>query len=125
MRRATVGVRELEISCILGVNEEERSREQPVRISVEFDYDAQAASRRDDIREAINYDRVVSMVTEHLIWQKYKLMEAACGGILSMLRDAYPELLSITIEVAKPRAVAGAKESYCRMVCSLPGREQE
>jgi dihydroneopterin aldolase len=91
---------------------------------VEFEYDAEAASRRDDLREAINYDRVVSMVTEHITWQKYQLMEAACGGILSMLRDAYPELLTITIEVAKREAVPAAKESYCRMVWSVPGGGQ-
>jgi dihydroneopterin aldolase len=51
-------------------------------------------------------------------------MEAACGGILSMLRDAYPELLTITIEVAKREAVPAAKESYCRMVWSVPGGGQ-
>ena len=124
MRRASIGIRELEVSCILGVNDEERTRKQPVKIMGEVEYDAEGSSRRDDIREGINYDRVVSMVTEHITWQKYQLMEAACGGILSMLRDAYPELLTITIEVAKPEAVPAAKESYCRMVWSVPGGGQ-
>lgn len=124
MRRATIGVRELELLSVLGVNDDEREREQPIRISLEFEYDAEAASRRDDIREAINYDRVVSMVTEHITWQKYRLMEAACGGVISMLRDAYPELLTIEIEVAKPQAVPVARESYCRMVWAVPGRGQ-
>lgn len=124
MRRASIGIRELELFCILGVNDEERREEQPVTVTLEFEYDAETASRRDDIREAINYDRVVSMVSEHITWQKYQLMEAACGGIISMLRDAYPELLMIRVEVAKPKAVARAKESYCRMVWAVPGGGQ-
>ena len=124
MKKAAIGVRELEVPCILGVNEDERTREQPVRVSLELEYDAQSAARRDDIREAINYDRVVAMVTEHIRWQKYNLMEAACYGILSMLQDAYPELLMIRVEVAKPEAVPAARESYCRMVCTVPGGGQ-
>ena len=121
MRRATIGIRELEISCILGTNEEERIAEQSVRVTLDFDYDAESAARRDDLKAAINYDRVVKMVREHLSWQKYRLMEAACGGIIAMLQDAYPELLTIRVEVAKPQAIPDAKESYCRMVWSVPG----
>ena len=124
MRKATVGIVELEVPCILGVKEEERSREQPVRINLEVEYDAENAALRDDIREAINYDRVVCMVTEHIRWQKYNLMEAACYGILSMLQDAYPELLMIKVEVAKPEALPTARESFCRMVWTVPGGGQ-
>lgn len=124
MRRAAIGIRELEIQCILGANEEERTREQPVKVSLELEYDAQNAARRDNIKEAINYDRVVSMVSEHIRWQKYQLMEAACYGILSMLQDAYPELLMIRVEIAKPEAVPAARESYCRMVWTVPGGGQ-
>ena len=121
MRKAAIGVRDLELSCILGTNDEERVREQPIRVTLEFEYDAENATRRDSIRDAINYDRVVAMVTEHLRWQKYHLLEAACGGIISMLQDAYPELLTIRVEVGKPRAVPDARESYCRIVWSVPG----
>ena len=121
MRRATIGIRELEVSCILGTNEEERTAEQPVRISLEFDYDAETAARKDELKAAINYSRVVNMVREHISWQKYGLMEAACAGIIGMLQNAYPELLTIRVEIAKPQAVPEAKESYCRMVWSVPG----
>lgn len=119
MRAATVGIRDLEIVCILGVNPEERENPQRVLVSVEFEYDAEDAARRDEIRDAVNYDRVLRMVSEHMGWQKYRLMEAACGGIISMLRDAYPELLTIQVEVAKPEAVPQARESYCRMVWNV------
>lgn len=124
MRKAAVGVRELEISCVLGVNPEERERNQRVVVSVEFEYDAEAAARRDDIRDAINYDRVVRMVREHMSWQKYGLMEAAASGIISMLQDAYPDLLMIEVEIAKPEALPEARESYCRMIWSVPGSGQ-
>ena len=124
MRRARVGVRDLRVECILGTKEEERIREQPVLVSLEFEYDAEPAAKRDNITEAINYDRVVSMVTEHLMWQKYQLMEAACGGVISMLQDAYPELLVIRIEISKPLAVPTAQASYCTMSWTVPGGGQ-
>ncbi|MFW6215525.1 MAG: dihydroneopterin aldolase [Alkalispirochaetaceae bacterium] len=121
MKRVTVGLRELELRCILGIKEEERLREQRVLVDLAFDYDGEAASRRDDIREAIDYARVVAMVREHLIRQKYKLLEAACAGIIGMLQDAYPLLLTIEIEVRKPDAFEDVGESYCRMAWKVPG----
>lgn len=113
--RATLGVEKIDVRCILGVHDEEREEEQRVRVAFEIDYDISRAARSDAIGDAIDYDRVTEMVSEHLIWHKYQLLEAAAAGIVEMLAQAYPFIDRVMIEIRKPDALADDAEGYLRL----------
>jgi len=113
--RATLGVEHIDVRCILGALDDEREEEQSIRVTFEIDYDIARASRSDALGDAIDYDRVVEMVTEHLIWHKYRLLEAAAAGIVEMLAQAYPFIDRVMIEIRKPEALPGDAEGYLRL----------
>lgn len=115
MMHATLGVEKIDVECILGVTEEEREKPQQVRLAFEIDYDISQAAQSDELSDALDYDRIVEMVSEHMIWHKYRLLEAAVAGVVEMLAKAYPFIDRVMIEIRKPHALPGAAESYLRL----------
>ena len=57
-------VQDLEVQCRLGVFEWEQANPQTVWIDLELAIDAAKAAVRDDVREAIDYSRLVGLVQE-------------------------------------------------------------
>jgi FolB domain-containing protein len=115
MMIGTVGVRNLAVSCIIGVNPEERTTEQLVEVDLSIDYDMEKAAGSDDLAAAINYSRVVAMTTELLHWQKFQLLEAAAAHIIAMLYNGYPFIERVTVEIRKPEVLPGTAVSYVRL----------
>ena len=101
----TIGVTGLDIRCVLGVHPEERNREQTVKFDLKLSYDFERAARTDDIRHSLDYDRVVRLVTEHATYHKYRLLEALVAGIVEMLQNAYPFVVSGVVRARKPEAL--------------------
>jgi len=108
----TVGIRDLEVECVLGVYDEERLTSRSVRIDIEVDYDMESIVRSDQIRDGIDYDRIVEISREHAAWAKYRTLEALVGGIVDLLARAYPFVERIKVAAAKPGAIPGATESW-------------
>lgn len=113
--RATLGVDAIDIECVLGVYDAERTLPQRVRVSFEIDYDISQAVRTDELKDALDYNRIVEMVSEHLTWHKYQLLEAAAAGVVEMLAQAYPFIERVMIEIRKPDALPGGAEGYIRL----------
>lgn len=99
----TIGVTDLKVWCILGVMDEEREKEQLVHFDLELSYDMAKAAEIDDIRDALDYRRVVDLIADHSRYQKYQLLEALVSGVVHLLRTAYPFVAAGRVRAAKDR----------------------
>jgi len=97
-------LREIEVACVIGVNDWERKIEQIVRIDVELETDLSGACVRDDIRETVDYkairDRIVSTVKQARCF----LIEALAGRVAeACLSD--PRVQAVRVRLEKPGAL--------------------
>ena len=99
-----ISVKNLRVSSILGVYEEERRTERDIIINVRVEYDASAALKSDALEDALDYklirDRIVNFVTG----TQFKLLEKLADGILQVLAED-ERVRKIHLEVDKPHAL--------------------
>lgn len=97
-------LREIEVACVIGVNDWERKVEQIVRIDVELETDLTRACAHDDIRETVDYkqirDRIVSTVKEARCFLIEALAERVAEACL-----ADPRVAAVRVRLDKPGAL--------------------
>ena len=81
----TLTLHEITIECRIGVEEWERAIPQPVWVDLELSIDAARAATRDDVRQAVDYGRVVSAVIETARGESYRLIETLAQAIASKI----------------------------------------
>ena len=81
----TLTLHEITVECHIGVEEWERAIPQPVWVDLELVIDAAKAARRDDVRQAIDYGRVVATVIETARGESYQLIETLAEAIASRI----------------------------------------
>jgi D-erythro-7,8-dihydroneopterin triphosphate epimerase len=97
-------IKNLRVSIILGVYEEERHRERDVIINARLEYDARDALRTDSIDDALDYkvlrDHIVNVASR----TKFRLLETLADRLLKeFIKDA--RILKVHLEVDKPNAL--------------------
>src|SRR3546814_8425189 len=66
-------IRDLTLSCSIGVSEEERARRQRLRINIELAVDYPPPSR-DTITEVVDYGRLAKAVRNHVLSTTFRLL---------------------------------------------------
>jgi FolB domain-containing protein len=103
-----VCIKNLRLSAILGVYDEERHAERVIIVNLRLKYDPRAALRTDALEDALDYkqirDRVVSVVSG----TKFRLIETLADGIVNeLIKDS--RILKLRLEVDKPKALRMAE----------------
>lgn len=111
----TTGLHNLRIDCIVGAYPHEREQTQPVFVDLELDYDFEPAAASDAIPDAVDYDRVVSMVTELIQTRRFQLIEAMAEAAAAMLLERLTVIEVVRLEIRKPDAVPAAANSFVRV----------
>lgn len=97
-------VKNLRVSSILGVYEEERRSERDIVINVRVTYNADAALKTDSLEDALDYKQVRDRIVSFVTGTQFKLLEKLADGILQELtQDA--RISAIHLEVDKPHAL--------------------
>ena len=107
----TIHIQKLKFTCIVGLLDFERIKEQEVIVTCKIDYDY----KEDDF---INYadvtDSIISMMRE----QKFELLESALEFISDKLLSSYPTINLLYIKIIKPdileNATVGVSQEYKR-----------
>ncbi|MBI4343115.1 MAG: dihydroneopterin aldolase [Candidatus Omnitrophica bacterium] len=85
----TLTLHEITVECRIGVEEWERAIPQPVWVDLELSIDAAKAARRDDVRSAVDYGRVVAAVIETARGESYQLIETLAEAIASRMLSEF------------------------------------
>jgi FolB domain-containing protein len=114
-----IHIRDLTLRCIVGINDDERTKKQDVTINIALEADLFSARMSDDIKDTIDYkavkQRVVTMVEE----SSYFLVERLAERIAELcLDDSKVERVRVTVE--KPGALRFARTVAVEIVKSRP-----
>ena len=98
----------LEISCIIGTLPRERRKKQQVVLDLEFHAPVRKAARRDNLRDALNYQEIAARATAFVSQSRFYLIETLAERLAQILLLEF-KLESITLRVSKPDAIRNAK----------------
>ncbi len=97
-------IRELEVRCIIGTFPHERVKKQSVFFDLELPCDAARPARRDDLREALDYDRLTRRLREFAAGTKFLLIESLAEHAAALLLKEF-KLPEIRLTIWKPGAI--------------------
>ncbi len=97
-------VKNLRVSSILGVYEEERRTERDIIINVRVEYNANEALKSDALEDALDYKQVRDRIVNFVTGTQFKLLEKLADGILQELKQD-SRVTRIHLEVDKPHAL--------------------
>jgi FolB domain-containing protein len=101
-------ISDIRARCIVGVNKDERTETQDVKITLSIFADLRKAARSDKLENAIDYrelkKRVLSMVEK----SKYFLLEALAEAVADVCLET-PGVLKVRVRVDKPSALRFAR----------------
>lgn len=109
--RDAIRVDGLEVSCVVGVNPDERDREQPLLVSVELGLGLELAGRSAELADTCNYARVADEIVALLQFRRYRLLEGAAEELAAMLLGVHPRVEVARIVLDKPEALRGRARS--------------
>ena len=110
----TAGIKGLRLDCVVGIYEHERQQSQPLLVDIEIDYDFAAAAGSDAIRDAVDYDHVVTRVTELARRRGFRLIETMAEETAEMLLEL-SQVQTVRLEIRKPNAIPAAQCSFVRV----------
>ena len=100
-----IEIRDLEVTCIVGILPDERVNEQTIYLDVDIDYDFASAAKDDDIDQTVDYAEVSKLLADWIREKQTLLIERIaieCGDLILARWTKVPRVL---ITVKKPDAV--------------------
>ncbi len=108
-----LSIRDLRISCIVGVHSHERKREQPLFLDVDLWLDFRPAAASDHLQNTIDYTSVAEDLTGFIREEKFQLIETLAHRACERLLRLQPRVQRCRLILRKPEAVPNAA---CAMV---------
>jgi dihydroneopterin aldolase len=104
----TIGFEDHQVRCIIGVNPEEREKEQDLLIDVKVKTSFSSCIRSDKVQETINYEELANICTRLAQDRQYRLLETLAHDVLNQFFEQF-DLESAWIRIKKPKAIPSAK----------------
>lgn len=113
--RTSVGVKDLEVRCIVGANSDERLREQTVHISFELEYlQGTGALHADELSHALDYSAAADRLRAIAREGRFVLLETLAQAAAEELsRDG--RVAALWVECCKPAAREDVSYAYARV----------
>lgn len=97
-------LKDLEVDCVIGVNEWERRVRQTVRIDFRIPCDIRPAARSDRLEDAVDYKSVAKWMVDFVEDSEFYLLETLAERIAGGCLERF-DIPAITLTVEKPGAV--------------------
>lgn len=114
-------IRDLQVRCIIGINDEERREKQDVVINLAISVDLRPAGQSDRFEDTMDYralkKRIVAMVED----SRFYLVEALAEAIANICLE-HPLVEQVQVSLDKPSALRFARSVGVEIV---RGREKE
>jgi len=97
-------LRDLQVSCVIGVNDWERKVEQIVRIDLDLEVDLARACKEDDLRYTVDYKEVRDQIAFAVKESRCFLLEALAERVAEAIL-ANPRVHAVRVRLEKPGAL--------------------
>lgn len=102
-------IRDLLVDAVIGVYDWEQRIQRPLRFDLEIATHTQTAARSGRIEDTINYAAVAERIRSIVTREPHTLLETLAEEIATVLLAEFGGE-SIRLTIAKPAAIAGARE---------------
>lgn len=106
-----LGFENLRIHCIVGVNAEERIKEQEILVDISIKADFQKVALTDNLTHAICYAKVADSCSEIAKKGQFHMLETLAFELVQQLTDLY-RLSWIKVVIKKPSAISSASYAF-------------
>ena len=87
-----------------GVMPHEGKVGQSFKIDLLLDIDLTEASRTDRLANTVSYDQVAAVASEAFCKARYRLIEAAAGGVIDAILKKFAAVTRVRVTIHKPHA---------------------
>lgn len=108
MNIATIKIRDLVLNAIIGTQDFERERPQPIVINITMEYDASKAAESDNLNDAVDYQAVTQSVIRLVESSRFFLVEKLAAEVLNAAM-ADSRVVSASVTIDKPQALPMTK----------------
>jgi len=98
--KTTVVIKNMKVSCILGVSNKERKMPQMISITIRLIIDGEKASRTDALIDTVNYRKIYDNVILLIENSHFHLLEALGGAIIDVCLEN-KRVLKVMVTIAK------------------------
>ncbi len=102
--RATIRIKNLRLRTFIGINEEEKQKQQDVVINVIMQYRVNSAVEHNDIDHALNYRTINKAIITHVETGQFLLLERLASEVLELVMTD-PKVDYAEVEIDKPHAL--------------------
>ena len=105
---ATVQIKKIKISAILGTKPQERTKKQDILLDISFEYDAENAILGDNVSQAVDYEQLAANIKDSISRTQFYLLEKLTHFALEIIFQDQ-KVISATVTAYKPKALKDAK----------------
>ena len=105
---------DIKINASIGVFEYEKTKKQPIVLSIEIGYPLQRSGKSDAIEDTLCYSTVYRAICDRVNSQHFNLVEHLAETISTDILS-YPGVETVAITLFKPTAIAGCKQVGIRI----------
>jgi dihydroneopterin aldolase len=100
-----IKIKNLRLKTILGVYEWENTVQREIVINAEIETDHDLSMHSDDIKDAIDYDKIVTKIKKAVLERRYKLIEKMVYEVMNLIMED-KRIKNCRLEIDKIGAVA-------------------
>jgi dihydroneopterin aldolase len=94
-----------------GVFESENIAGQDFFVDIALELDLSRASVTDDVSDTVNYSEITDLVVAEVTGDRVALIEKLASRIADRIKNAYPQITTVSVTVHKPQAPVKAQVS--------------
>ena len=107
-----IGIKDLRISCIVGLYPEERVQEQDIYIDLEIHYNFALAVSMENTENTLDYAHIAENLTHWIQQEQFILLETLAEKSVDKLYAEYSGIEKCFFTVKKPQAIPNASYAY-------------
>ena len=117
-------IRDLSLSCIIGVNDWERRTKQTLNINLDLETDIHEAGKHDDINLTVDYEKIRDQIEKIVTHSQFYLIEALAEEIaVQCLAESRVE--SVRVRIEKPGALRNTRTVGVEIYRNCKGTKQK
>ena len=101
-------IQDLKLSCIIGINEDERLNQQDININIIIYADLAKACKSDNIEDTVDYKKLKKSIVSMIKDSSYYLIERLADHVAEICLEN-PLVQKVTVRIDKPFALTHAR----------------
>ena len=103
-----VFIEALEIECVIGIYDWERTIKQPIVLDIEMAFDNRVPAASDAIGDTLDYKAVSKRIIEYVGASSFGLVETLAERCAAIILEEF-DVRHVRLKLSKPGAVRGAR----------------